>query len=378
MRTTLRTKLVSVSLLLSATLLTACGEDEGPANPSVAVLAENRVTSNQGNGPLATREMSGTRTLASIESVLRTTSGATIIAYRVDSTLWSAFRIYDQDWKPLTPLLGLKPMLRLYAATPEGFIGYASVTSRVGYYRHWITISLDGQVREVAHELRAHAGKRPATVADVLLPIEGGRDTAYRPSQDRLFRRTLPTWWRRSAAGIVADANGGACASRAFGPLAARTRIPTSIDNGLTWKWVSFAEIPAKRRRFYGGECMVAADRLIIQTSRGLKSWWSTIDRTTSEVLSMHRFGRGWQYILPSGILVTTKDRHSLTVGLMVGTDTTNRHLEFRPAPFGEAAWGLYVLGGDIILTPDTFDYVNVSHDAGRTWSRVDLQMPTD
>jgi hypothetical protein len=153
--------------------------------------------------------------------------------------------------------------------------------------------------------------------------------------------------------------------------------IATSIDLGRTWTFVPTSSVPTGTGRDLMW-CQVTRDRLVIQTgSGGWPRWLHTLDRATGRVLSSHRVGNaidafGNPAVLPDGVLAVGARRR----GLMVGTDSTNKNLEFRPGPIGGRTFS-WLFGTELIAVQRTFLTVDVTEDAGRTWRRIDLAMPS-
>jgi hypothetical protein len=100
------------------------------------------------------------------------------------------------------------------------------------------------------------------------------------------------------------------------------------------------------------------------------------LDRATGKVLSSHRLGNAIDPynpdVLPDGVLAAGSRRR----GLMVGSDSTNRDLEFRPGPVGPNTF-TWVLGTELVAVQRSVLTVDVTEDAGRTWRHIDLAMPS-
>ena len=149
------------------------------------------------------------------------------------------------------------------------------------------------------------------------------------------------------------------------------------MDSGLTWRETLTDALPAETGPHVRW-CWVSRGRVVVTTSSDLAGWVHTLDRTTGRVLSSHRVGdllgeRSVLKLLPNGILVATTNRR----GLLVGEDPTNQSMEFRPGPISDDTM-LRIVGDDIVATTSEFGALHVSEDAGRSWQRIDLDMPTD
>ena len=265
--------------------------------------------------------------------LVRADDGTTLVGFGEpgvnDST---QYRLYDRQWRPLTPLLSIDARLVAERGTAHGFVGQATRSNRMGRHtlNQWVTLNRAGRVHPVADQPDRSARARPSRPGDLHLEGNGIRGSlAYRPATDTVFKKPRPPWDTVGHSGCV-DTD-GICAGKR-GPLAERT-IHVSLNEGGTYTTIPVGDIVPASSGPRLQSCDAGAERILVGTGGVCSCWLHTLDRTGTQLLSSRWLGDlldpyNWG-MLPDGRLVTGTNR----AGLMVATDNTNTSMAYRPGP---------------------------------------------
>lgn len=374
-----------VALLLTAPGWAGCtGESEGRSGPhrstqpSAAPSAESpsapetAPTPTSSANPLATTPLPKPyRRVGAVAGVVRADDGTAFVAF---GSAWpddrTSFRLYDRNWRPLTPLLRLDVALMPERGTAHGFVGRATRTNRNGRttFAKWVTLNRAGRVQRVAKQPERSMTARPPRPGDLHLEGTGQRGSlAYRPATDTVFKKPRPPWDTVGHSWYV-DLDGTICAMSS-GPLAERS-IHVSLDEGRTYTTISVADVIPASSGPRLQSCDTTSERIVIGTGGENPRWLHTLDRTGRQLRSSRRLGDllnpyGWG-MLPDGRLVTGTNRP----GLMVATDNTNTQMDYRPGPI-PVNFGFEII--DDLLVSLRGRGLDVSNDAGLTWQHIEL-----
>ncbi|WP_322936742.1 hypothetical protein [Nocardioides bizhenqiangii] len=371
-----------VTLVLTATSWTGCThENDGAGDrgtPMPSATAESGAAS--ASSPTPTRAPDELEvTPASYPygkrgapTLLRARDGTTIVVFEPDQgSQQTSYRLYDNRWRPRTPLLRVDAELVVLQGTAKGFVGRAFRYRRDGSTElaEWVTIDPKGQVEPVADQPDRSTPARRLRPGDLDLQVLNGAPFGYRPADDSVTKKPQPPWGGNGYV-VDVDTDGSTCALRP-GPLSTGT-IHVSTDEGRPVTELTVAGVvPADSgpRLQY---CDVNEERILVETGGENPLWLHTLD-LEGRYLSSQRLGGLldpylW-YLLPDGRLVTGTNRP----GLMAATDASNEAMEFRRGPIQRDV-GFDVLGDEILVLRG--DAVHASEDAGVTWREYDLAMP--
>jgi hypothetical protein len=284
----------------------------------------------------------------------------------------SAFRVYDQHWRPLTPLLRVATSLEMLGRVPEGIIGRAETAvppDGARWTHRWVIIDRAGQVRATTGPSRADD---PWPLRGTDVPLPSSRQRAYRPRANAVFNRLMPTWYRPRAVWYTSS-NGSVCTFDRISPRVGDV-LRTSITSGRTWRRVpttALSSATGPRLQW----CEATPGQVTLTTGDSeYPLWVHTLDRATGRPTASHELGGSLDpynlAVLHDGTLVAHTNRR----GLMVGDSPRNRRMVFRPGPGVNPT---FVIGRDLIETnllhPRS---LRVSIDTGKSWTQYDLAMP--
>lgn len=271
-----------------------------------------------------------------IDEVARAGDGSTVVVVASTYDDVSSYRIYDEGWRPTTPPLRVGVTLFGLRGMERGFAAWAVRTRRGGYsFRERVVIGGHGQVRTA----------RPGVGA---IP---------RPD------------WRTSRTVWFDQPDGSVCAVQDGSEPGGLAR--SSLDGGRTWRVVDTSDLPPQSGRLQS--CVAAGDRVVVMTGGARPRQLHTYDRSDGTRLSSLDIGAGTQidpyawWLLSDGSLVARTDRP----GVVVATDSTNRHVEFRGGPVGSLWWTRIL--DDQIVQVSAEGVLAVSDDRGVSWHVVDL-----
>ena len=365
-------RLATVLLALVPVVTVACSGDAEPPHP--ADESSPSLTS-QGQTPGLGSPSPATALYGVLRPPLRGPDGSFLIAL---GPTWPAertqYRVFDADWRPLTPLMHVPFSLSFVRGTPDGFLAQASKYNRAGnrvFPPVWLTVTTEGDLRPLDNQPDRDAPPRPLGRRSGLLGLMWS-GLAYDHKTSSVFRWQPPA--RLTPLRSSLDFEGNICAARGHeAPVA----LLASSDHGRTVQRVPVHVSLAQGARVL--RCIVSRKRLAVMTSlRGphgaprdvrmhLLTW-------TGRHLAEHaldcRMSPDAKFLPDGRLLIKAPGR-----GLLVGTDPTNQRLVHRPALIG-VAFTWEVVGSDIYATPAIgHRQLWVSHDAARTWQPVDVQL---
>lgn len=293
---------------------------------------------------------------------------------------WSLFRIYDHQWRPLTPLSRVPSRLENLRGMQEGFIAEASYSrDRQGlkWVHGWVRIDREGGITQIP---RAVDGG-PIRAGEVVLgPVSGGPVVAVAPDVSSVRRPSVPDNSPRERLWQLSD-EGASCVSRRAGGQAVLT---WTFDFGRSWAEVPLREVTPARAVPRAAQCIAAGrDRLLVTESDQSSGPTSlhTLRVSTGtggthvNVVGTHRLndnGAVWMnVVLPDGRALMQAEG-----GLMVATDPSNSTFHFRPGPLGPMDLLSRESGVLVGLPGDGTKAwkLTISTDAGATWLEVDLK----
>ena len=299
---------------------------------------------------------------------MRARDGSTLVVLTNEYRDTTYVRIYDDTWRPTTPLLQADVTLRVERGLRQGFVAWAERSRGRDRtpMRGWVVIDSSGRIRPIEGGSRGDQ-RVPLRAGDLAFTSPHVGPYAYRTSRDAVVTVAQPDWYD-PATSWSAQATGSMC----FVPVRGRLgdTVRASIDEGLTWHTLNTDLLPAGSGPRLQS-CIAQGNRVTLMTGGESPRWLHTLDRTTGALLSSHVLmtdlnGYDWR-LLPDGTLVAGTNRP----GLMVAADNTNQDLEFRPGPVVRDVTWTEVLDGQIVLVRGRA--VHVSDDRGLTWREVDL-----
>jgi hypothetical protein len=282
------------------------------------------------------------------------------------------YRIYDRAWTPVTDLLEVRVGLEVVRGLRSSFLARATACNRNcsrNLLNEWVVIGSDGGLRRIPQQ----AGRYDLEPGDLRARTSFAHGWALRPRTGKVVELTPGPWGRSRGFNPYVNDRGAVC----FVPGGSRSGDPvfTSIDDGLHWRRVGTRAIDAVDGNPRLQSCETAAERVVVMTGREYPEHMSVLDRTSGTLVSRIRLGDrlgdspfsgyGW-VLLPDGRLVFDARRR----GLLVATDATNQQFVFRSGPVAD------VVDGELIDWVGARNFLTVSKDAGKTWSRVDLAIP--
>jgi hypothetical protein len=376
-----------INCVLGAVCLAACTADPAPkpdAASSNSVNTRPSTSPSSGSGesvppapgdaPLASTAATALRGFFDSDGLVRAGDGSTLLVFAPEYADRAQYRVYDQNWRPRTPLLEAPVRLLLERGLAHGFIGHAERTRRNGTssYAEWVTIDADGALRVVPHQPTRKTPPVRISPGDVRFQNPESRSGAYRASTRTVIVGRAPAWDTRRHIWYT-TATGAICAHVDTARLG--DVIHTSVDQGRTWLDLDTEGLPVGSGPRLQS-CETHGSRVIVMTGGESPRWLHTFDRVTGRLLSSHALGGdlngyGWQ-ALPDGTLVVGTNRR----GLMVATDASNQVFEFRPGPVQAYSADFDLLGRDIVVATGR-RALQISTDEGKTWHTIDLGMPS-
>jgi hypothetical protein len=367
-----------VVLVLLLALSVGCSGDGDPS-PAPDEPSDSETASSPAGDQLRTVEATRVRGEMPYQGFLQAGDGSFLVVFQRWVADRTQYRVYDRGWRPRTPLLEVDAYLDIDRGLEDGFIGLATRTKADGRryaYRRWVTIGTDGRIEEVPNQPVRGQARQPVRPGDVRMSTAILAGHAYRPSTEEVFTVEIPEW-RRSVgewSNSYISESGSACVLES--PRRADP-VHTSLVEGDPWRTHDTEFIPVSDPSRRLSQCWIHPGRLVVSTTREHPTFVYTVDTDTGRVLSLHPLGgalNGYGLrTMPDGTLVVGTNRP----GLMVGTDSTNREVAFRPwPPKGDPTGQEWTVVDETLIVPVGRRIAHVSTDRGNTWRTVDLQMP--
>jgi hypothetical protein len=320
---------------------------------------------------LEEREVTGRVLRPGIGDLMRDGQGTTLAV--LGAGPGTRYRLFDREWEPLTPLLEVEARFVARRGLADGFlvevVGRRSGSSPTAA----MLSSTDGSLKL----LRLGPPGDPLTAGSLTFRSESSRVWAFQPEDGVVWKPTFPAT-PRPGADWPGDPDGLACQ----GPYHLTTPSPTmwTSDGGATWRETRLDDLLPPGTPTEMIHCEPRGERIVLSLAKNelLKQVCvvsSSPDPPGARLLGCHPVPAGAEgvtsSVLADGRVVFPARKPGR---VFVAADATNSVFLRRPTPTTKGSWVRAV--GDDLVASNGFAYRGpdwVSQDAGRTWTRPDL-----